>query len=151
VSGSVISAAAGIVVAAVSVGAATATTGPRFDPCPPRGSMRAVYDAAAATDGAFHAIQRVFPTINYAQGRTPPVTRRTTLVREVVEMNRTSTDALYFRRLASRRCGPATALNSWAVVAQFPLSAMATTSQMAVFVVDTETGWKLYGAVLDHH
>jgi hypothetical protein len=40
---------------------------------------------------------------------------------------------------------------SWAVVAQFPLAPMATTSQLAVVVVDTKTGWKLYAAALDRY
>jgi hypothetical protein len=89
--------------------------------------------------------------MNYGQGRTTPVTRRSTLVREVVELNRTSPDAVRFRRLASRSCGAATALASWAVVAQFPLAPMATTSQLVVVVVDTKTGWKLYAAALDRY
>jgi hypothetical protein len=109
-----------------------------------------VYDASAAADGAFGSIKRLFPGINYGQDRTTPVTRKTTLVREVVSLSRTSRDALMFRRLAARRCGARTARLSWAVVAQFPDAPMATTSQIAVFVVDTTRGWRLYGSVLDH-
>jgi hypothetical protein len=137
--------------AAFAVGGPAASTRSALDPCPPLRSVRTAFDASAATVGAFGAIKRVFPRMNYGQGRTTPVTRPTTLVREVVELNRTSPDALRFRRLASRRCGTATALKSWAVVAQFPLSAMASTSQIAVFVVDTKTGWKLFDAALDQH
>ena len=111
--------------------------------------MRDVRSAAPVIEGTYRAIKRLFPQINYAQGRTPPVTRATTMIREVVELNRTSRDALAFRRLAVRPCGQSIALRSWAVVAQFPLSAMASTSQSAFFVVYTTRGWKLYGGVLD--
>lgn len=101
-------------------------------------------------DGTHAAIKRLFPTINHGQGRTDPVTRRTTEIREVIALNRTSKDALAFRRLASRACGTMTARASWAVVANFPLAPMATTSQVAFFLVYTIEGWKLYGSVLDH-
>jgi hypothetical protein len=111
--------------------------------------VEAVYDASVATAGASGAIKRIYPHLHYGQGRTTPLARRTTLVREVVELNRTSPDALRFRRAAPRRCGAATAVTSWAVVAQFPLAPRATTSQVAVIVVDTKTGWKLYAAALD--
>jgi hypothetical protein len=141
--------AAGLV--AVVAATAGANAGPRLDPCPAKNSVKAVYDASAATAGGFRAIKRIFPRMNYGQGRTTPVTRRTTHIREVVELNRASPDALHFRRLASRRCGVPTALRSWAVVAQFPLAPMATTSQIAVLIVDTKTGWKLYDSVLDTH
>jgi hypothetical protein len=123
----------------------------RLDPCPPPWSLSPIDDASAVVAGAFRAIQRIYPDMNFGQGRTDPVTRRTTLVREVIELNRTSADALRFRRLASRRCGSATALRSWAVVAQFPLAPMATTGQLVVVVVDTRDGWKLYAAALDHY
>ena len=140
---------AAIALVVVSITAAAAP--PRdSDPCPPTGTIRPVYDAAAATAGAFGSIKRLFPQINYGQGRTDPVTRKTTLVREVIELNRTTLDALRFRKLAARRCGVGTAWQSWAVVAAFPLAEMATTGQIAFFVVDTSRGWKLYGSVLDH-
>jgi hypothetical protein len=137
-------------VAFASADAARARPSPFSDPCPKVGAIRQVYDASAATAGAFRSIRRLFPQINYGQGRTDPVTRRTTLVREVVELNRTTPDALRFRKFAARRCGTQTAQRSWAVVAQFPLAPMATTSQVAFVVVDTVSGWKLYGDVLDH-
>src|SRR5207248_8710257 len=57
--------------------------------------------------------------------------------------------SLAFRRLAVRPCGQSIALRSWAMVVQFPLSTMASTSQSAFFVVYTTRGWKLYGGVLD--
>jgi hypothetical protein len=63
------------------------------------------------------------------------VTRSTTLIREVVQLNRTSKDALAFRKLAARRCGATTARSAWAVVAEFPLAPMATTGQAAFFLV----------------
>lgn len=141
-------AAIGLVVG--SIAAAAAAPPPDSDPCPLTGTIRPTYDASAATAGAFRSIKRLFSRINYGQGRTDPVTRKTTLVREVVELNRTTPDALRFRRLAARRCGVVTARRSWAVVAAFPLAPMATTSQIAFFVVDTSRGWKLYGSVLDH-
>ena len=100
--------------------------------------------------GAYPSIKRIDPEINHGQGRTTPVTRSTTLIREVVELNRRSNDALIFRRLASQSCGAAIARSSWAVVAQFPLAPMASTSQIAFFLVYTTRGWKLYGSVLDH-
>ena len=142
------------VLATVALAASTTTASaarpPVSDPCPPAGTIRQAYDASAAMAGAFGSIKRLFPQINYGQGRTDPVTRRTTLFREVVELNRTTADALRLRKLAARRCGLMTAQQSWAVVAQFPLAPMATTSQIAFFVVDTSEGWKLYGSVLDH-
>jgi hypothetical protein len=142
---------AGVLAVVAVAGGALGHAENRLDPCPPPDSLRPVYDASVATTGAFGAIKRIYPRINYGQGRTTPVTRRWTLVREVVELNRTSPDAVRFRRLASRRCGAATAVMSWAVVAQFPLAPMATTSQLAVVVVDTTTGWKLYAAALDRY
>lgn len=141
---------AGLVAVVAVVGGALSHVENRLDACPPTRSLTPVYDASVATAGAFRAIKRIYPHLNYGQGRTTPVTRRTTLVREVVELNRKSPGALRFRRVASRRCGAATAVTSWVVVAQFPLAPMATTSQLAVIVVDTTTGWKLYAAALDH-
>lgn len=141
---------AAIALVVVSVTAAAAAPPPDSDSCPPTGTIRPVYDASVATAGAFGSIKRLFPRINYGQGRTDPVTRKTTLVREVLELNRTTPDALRFRQLAARRCGVGTARQSWAVVAAFPRAPMATTSQIAFFVVDTSRGWKLYGSVLDH-
>jgi hypothetical protein len=133
-----------------STAAASAARAPVSDRCPPIGTTRQVGDASAAMAGAFGSIKRLFPRINYGQGRTDPVTRGTTLIREVVELNRATPDALRFRKLAARRCGMPVARQSWAVVAQFPLAPMAATSQIAFFVVDTSNGWKLYGSVLDH-
>jgi hypothetical protein len=112
---------------------------------------RAVFSLDRVLDGAFASIERLFPQINYGQGRTQPVTRSTTQVREVIQLSRTSKDALAFSRLASRSCGAKIARSSWAVVANFPLAPMATTSQVAFFLVYTTHGWKLYGSVLDHH
>jgi hypothetical protein len=109
-----------------------------------------VFSVDRVVDGSFASIKRVFSDINHGQGRTTPVTRRTTLIREVIALNRTSKDALAFRRLASRSCGATIARSSWAVVAQFPLAPMATTSQVAFFLVYTTHGWKLYGSVLEH-
>ncbi len=56
--------------------------------------VETIVDASAATAGAFEGIKRILPRMNYGQGRTTPVTRRSMLVREVVELNRTSPDAL---------------------------------------------------------
>lgn len=139
--------------AALTVSGASALAGhaPFYDPCPTKGTIRDATDASAAITGAFGSIRRLFPQINYGQGRTDPVTRRTTVIREVIELNRTTPDALRFGALAARRCGVATARRSWAVVAVFPLAPMASTSQIAFFVVDTSQGWRLYGDVLDHH
>jgi hypothetical protein len=134
-----------------SVASAAPQTTRTLDPCPTMASTMTVYDASAVADAAFLAIKRLFPRFNYGQGRTTPVTRKTTLFREIIELNRTSSDALRFRQLAARRCGPATARRSWAVVADFPDAPMATTSQIAVFVVDTARGWRLYGSVLDRY
>lgn len=78
---------------------------------------------------------------------TDPLFLAPTLFREVVELNGTSKDAIAFRRLASQRCGAATARSSWAVVADFPLAPMATASQFAFFLADTRSGWKLYRSV----
>jgi hypothetical protein len=122
-----------------------------YDPCPRPATTRVVFSLDRVVDGSYASIKRVFPDINHGQGRTTPVTRRTTLIREVVALNRASKDALAFRRLASRSCGATIARSSWAVVADFPLAPMATTSQVAFFLVYTIHGWMLYGSVLDHH
>jgi hypothetical protein len=111
--------------------------------------MRPVFNVERVVDGFFTSIQRVFPDINHGQGRTTPVTRGTTQIREVIALNRTSKDALAFRRLASRSCGAKVARGSWTVVASFPLAPMASTSEAAFFLVFTTRGWKLYGSVLD--
>jgi hypothetical protein len=102
-------------------------------------------------NGAFSAIKRLFPHVNYGQGRTPPVTKRTTEIREVIALDRSTRDALFFRRAAARTCGATIARRSWAVVALFPFAPMASTGQSAFFVVLTADGWKLYASVLDHH
>lgn len=140
-------------VALVSLSAPPAWTArqPPYDPCPAVATIKSSGHAEAVIGGAYAAIKRVFPHINYGQGRTTPVTRRTTLISEVVSLSRTSRDALAFRRLASRRCGPATARVSWAVVAQFPNAPMATTGQVAFFLAYTVQGWRLYGSVFDRH
>ena len=122
-----------------------------YDPCPPAATIRSVAGVDRVVDGAYAAIERVDPHRNDGQGRETPVTRKTTLIREVIQLDRTSNDALAFRRLASRSCGAAIARASWAVVADFPLAPMATTSQVAFFLVYTTHGWKLYGSALDHH
>ena len=110
-----------------------------------------MYRADTVLDAAYASIKRVYPQINYGQGRTDPVTRRTTLISEVIALRRTSKDALALRRRASRSCGETTAQASWAVAAQFPLAPMATTSQVVFFLVYTTHGWKLYASALDRH
>ena len=112
---------------------------------------RSVFSVDRVLAGAIASIKRVFPEINYGQGRTDPVKRSTTQIREVIELNRTSKDAVAFFRLAARSCGAKIARSSWAVVANFPLAPMASTSQAAFFLVYTAHGWRLYGSVLDHH
>jgi hypothetical protein len=124
---------------------------PGHDPCPPVGATREVASVDRVLDGAHASIHRLFPKKNHGQGRTDPVTRRTTHIREVVALSRTSNDATAFRRVAARVCGARIARASWAVVANFPLSPMASASQVAFFLVNTSGGWKLYGSVLDHH
>ena len=124
---------------------------PPYDPCPRPVAIRAVFSVDRVVDGSYASIKRVFPDINHGQGRTTPVTRSTTVIREVIALNRTSRDALAFRRLASRSCGATVARSSWAVVANFPLAPMATTSQVAFFLVYTTHGWNLYESVLDRH
>jgi len=142
-----------IAILTATVAASSAARGasqPPLDPCPRPVTMRPVFNMERVVDGFFASIQRVLPDINHGQGRTTPVTRDTTQIRQVIALNRTSKDALAFRRLASRRCGATTARGSWAVVANFPLAPMATTGQAAFFLVFTTRGWKLYGSVLDH-
>lgn len=138
----------------VAIGGGNAAAGAsqsRHDPCPPAATTRAVYSVDRVVDGAHASIRRLFPTKNHGQGRTDPVTRATTHIREVVALSRTSNDALAFRRQAARVCVATIARASWAVVASFPLSPMASTSVVAFFLVYSTGGWKLYGSVLDRH
>jgi hypothetical protein len=130
--------------------AARGASQPPLDPCPRPLTMRPVFNVERVVDGFFASLQRVRPDINYGQGRTTPVTRATTQIREVIALNRKTKDALAFRRLASRSCGATIAGGSWAVVANFPLAPMASTGQVAFFLVFTTRGWKLYGGVLDY-
>lgn len=124
-----------------------------YDACPRPATVKssAGVDAAAVITATYKAIRRLFPHINYGQGRKIPVTRRTTQFTEVIALSRTSSDAVAFRRLASRRCGKTTAAQSWAVVADFPEAPDALYAQRAFLVVLTRDGWKLYGSAIDHH
>src|SRR5882672_3561405 len=105
-----------IMVAAVAASPpARGANRPPYDPCPRAVTTRVVFSVDRVVDGSYASIKRVFPDINHGQGRTTPVTRRTTEIREVIALDRTSKDALAFRRLASRICGATIARSSWAV------------------------------------
>jgi hypothetical protein len=140
-----------LLIAAVAASTAAHGATRPYVRCPPPETIRTAYSIERVVDGWFASIKRLFPTIDYGQGRTPPVTRATTQIREVIALNRTSKDAFAFRRLAARRCGATIAHSSWTIVANFPLAPMASTSQAAWFLVFTSEGWKLYGSVLDHN
>ena len=82
-------------VTAVLIGAVAASSAarganhPPYDPCPRPAMIRRLLNVERVVDGFFTSIKRVVPDINHGQGRTPPVTRGTTQIREVIVLNRT--------------------------------------------------------------
>ena len=124
-----------------------AASGKPTDPCPPvRASLVQYPQIEDVIAGARKRIPKAFAGIMDSQGTHPPVTRDSTLVREVLALSLSTDQVVRLRSRAASICGKRIAFSSWAVVVEFPARPTLSTT-FAAFLARTKSRWYLYGWV----
>lgn len=139
-----------VIAAAGTAAAVTVTPAPHgtqaLQRCPTR-----VIAANASLDDALTVARRLLiagKTVT-SQGQTVRLTHRNTPILAVARIfpaghRPAMPGAEALRRTAERRCGAATARQSWAIVINYTYGSVASTNVWTWYIVQTRDGWKYY-------
>jgi hypothetical protein len=98
-----------------------------------------------ALNAAWKVIPRAFVKLSHPQGRNSPISKKNTIVEEVVPLALTSRtpDAIGLHKQVARLCGERVANATWGIRLYFGDAQIAFTLGL-VFVTHTQEGWKAW-------